>query len=186
MEKPYPPTCSQNVKCIAHKMHVRTHIEYASEVWNSNAMKCIRKIEQILRNSCKFIFQDCRIDTGTALLINWLIFGFLHASKLIQRATMFCKILHHLVDICPPSYIQHANHVLSRTDQPLMHCSKNTSQINAYRYSFFLHSMNIWNRLSFSAVSHVTPSVDNLHKLDIPAIFGNAHTFWCCSHLNFL
>ena len=30
--------------------------------------------------------------------------------------------------------------------------------------------MNIWNRLPCSAVSHVTPSVDNFHKFAIPAI----------------
>ena len=30
--------------------------------------------------------------------------------------------------------------------------------------------MNIWNRLPFSAVLHVIPSVDNFHKFAIPAI----------------
>ena len=34
----------------------------------------------------------------------------------------------------------------------------------------FPRSMNIWNRLPFSAVSHVIPSVDNFHKFAIPAI----------------
>ena len=43
-------------------------------------------------------------------------------------------------------------------------------QINAYQYSFFPRSMNIWNRLPCSAVSHVIPSVDNFHKFAIPAI----------------
>ena len=43
-------------------------------------------------------------------------------------------------------------------------------QINAYKYSFFPRSMNIWNRLPSSVVSHVIPSVDNFRKFDIPAI----------------
>ena len=75
-----------------------------------------------------------------------------------------------LVDICPPSYIQHANHISSRTDHPLKYCNRNPLQINAYKYSFFPRSMNIWNRPPCSAVSHVIPSVDNFHKFAIPAI----------------
>ena len=47
---------------------------------------------------------------------------------------------------------------------------QNRLQINAYKYYFFLPSMNIWNRLPCSAVSHVTHSVDNFHKFAIPAI----------------
>ena len=43
--------CSQNVKSIAYKMLVRPQLEYASEVWNSYTMKCIKKIEQIQGNS---------------------------------------------------------------------------------------------------------------------------------------
>ena len=83
---------------------------------------------------------------------------------------MFYKIHYNLVDICPPSYIQHANHISSITDHPLKYCNKNPLQINAYRYSFFPGSMNIWNRLPCSAVSHVIPSVDNFNKFDMPVI----------------
>ena len=87
----------------------------------------------------------------------------LYARRLIQQATMFYKIHYNLVDICPPSYIQHANHISSRTDHPLKYFNKNPLQINAYKYYFFPRSMNIWNHLSCSAVSHVIPSVDNFH-----------------------
>ena len=128
-------------------------------------MKCIKKIEQIQRNSCRFIFHEYRRDTDTSLLINRLNLDSLYTRRLIQQATMFYKIHYNLVDICPPSYIQHANHISSRTDHPLKYCNKNPLQINAYKYSFFPCSMNIWNRLPCSAVSHVIPSVDNFHKL---------------------
>ena len=94
----------------------------------------------------------------------------LYARRLIQQATMFYKIHYNLGDICPPSYIKHANHISRRTDHSLKHCNKNPLEINAYKYSFFPRSMNIWNHLPFSAVSHVNPSVDNFHKFAIPAI----------------
>ena len=128
-------------------------------------MKCIKKIEQIQRNSS---FMNTR-DTDTSLLINRLNLDSLYARRLIQQATMFYKIHYNLVDICPPSYIQHANHISSRTDHSLKYCNKKPLQINAYKY-FFPRSMNIWNRLPCSAVSHVIPSVDNFHKFAIRAI----------------
>ena len=138
-------------------MLVRLQHEYASEVWNQYTMKYIKKIEQIHRNSCRFIFHEYRRDTDTSLLINRLNLDSLYTRRLIRQATMFYKIHYNLVDICPPSYIQHANHISSRTDHPLKYCNKNPLQINAYKYSFFHRSMNIWNRLPCSAVSHVIP-----------------------------
>ena len=122
-------------------MLVRPQLEYASEVWNPYAMKCIQKIEQIQRNSCRFIFHEYRRDNDTSLLINRLNLDSIHTHRLIQQATMFYKIHYNLVDICPPSYIQHASHISSRTDHPLKHCNKNPLQINAYKYYFFPRSM---------------------------------------------
>ena len=78
---------------------------------------------------------------------------------------MFFKIHYKLVDIFPPSYIQHVNHISSRTGHPLKYCHMNPLQINALKKS---HSMHIWNCLPCSAISHVTPSVDNFHKFAMP------------------
>ena len=147
-------------------MLVRPQLEYASEVWSPYTMKCIKKIEQIQRNSP---FMNT-VETLTPFLINRLNLDSLYARRLIQQATMFYKIHYNLVDICPPSYIQHANHISSRTDHPLKNCNKNPLQINAYKYSFFPCIINILNHLPCWAVSHVIPSVDNFHKFAIPAI----------------
>ena len=112
------PPCSQNMKSIAYRMLVRPQLEHTSEVWNPYTMKCIKKIEQIQRNSCRFIFHEYCRDTDTSLFINRLNLDSLYACRLIQQATMFNKNHYNLVDICPPSYIQQANHMSSRTDHP--------------------------------------------------------------------
>ena len=162
--------CSQSVMFIAYKMLVCPQLEYGSEVWNPYTMKCNKKIEQIQRNSCRFIFHEYRRDTDTSLLINRLNLDSIYTRRLIQQATMSYKIHFNLVDVCHPSYIQHANHISSRTDHPLKYCNKNSLLINAYECYFFPRSMNTWNRLPCSAVSHVIPSVDNFHKFAMPAI----------------
>ena len=117
-----------------------------------------------------FIFHEYRRYTDTSLLINWLNLDSLYTCRLIQQATMLYNIHHNLVDICPLYNIQHGSHISSRTNHPLKYCNKNPLQINAYKYSSFSRSMNIWNRLPCSAVSHVTPSVDNFYKFALPPI----------------
>ena len=132
-------------------------------------MKCIKKIEQIQRNSCRFIFHEYRRETDTSLLINYLDLDSFYTRRLIQQATLLYKIHYNLVDICPPSYIQHASHISSRAIHPLKNCNKNPLHINAYDYYFLPRHLIIWNRLPCSAVSHVTPSVDNFLKFAVPA-----------------
>ena len=133
-------------------------------------MKCIRKIKQVQRNSHRFIFLQYRRDTDTSLLISRLNLDSSCTHRLIQQATMLYDIHYNLVDICPPSYMQHANHISSRTDHPLKYFNKNPSKVIAYKYSFFTGSMNIWNCLPCSTVLYVTPSVDNFHKFAMLAI----------------
>ena len=110
------------------------------------------------------------VDTDTTLLINRLKLDSLYTHRLIQQASMFYKIDYNLVDICPPSYIQHANHISSRTDQPLKNYNNNPLQINAYKYSFSPKQYEYLESSPCPAVSHAILSVYNFHKFAIPAI----------------
>ena len=61
---------------------------------------------------------EYRRDTDTSLLVKWLNLDSLYTCWLIQQASMFKKFHYNLIDICPPSYMHHANHISSRTDHP--------------------------------------------------------------------
>ena len=122
-------------------MLVRPQHEYSSEGWNPHIIKYIKKIGQIQRNPWRCISQDYHRDTDTSLLSNQLNLESLYICRFIKQATMLRKIHYNLADICPPSYIQHAIHISSRTYLPLKNCNKNPSQINAYKCSF---SLAVW------------------------------------------
>ena len=64
---------------------------------------------------------------------------------------------YNLVGIHPTPYIHHANHFTGRIVHALQYCCKIPSQIIAYNYFIFPHSINIWNRICCSAVLHVIP-----------------------------
>ena len=51
-----------------------------------------------------FVFQEYHSDTDTSLLSNWLNLDSIDTRRLIEHATMSCKIHDNIVDICPPSY----------------------------------------------------------------------------------
>ena len=162
LKEPYPPAhkvCNLlPTKCLfAPKLNML--------VKSGTSIQC-----NVFRKLNKFIFHEYRRDTDTSHLINRLNLDPLYTRRLIQQATMSYKVHYNLVDICPPSYVQNANHISSRTDHPLMYCNKNLLQINANEYYIFPHRMNIWNRLHCSAVSQLIPSVDNFHMFAMPAI----------------
>ena len=137
-------------------MVVCAQLEYVGEVLNPHTINRVRKIKQIQRNSCRFIFQDYARDTNTSLISSLLYQDSLYTCRLIQQAIMFYKI--HCIFLDMSFTLQHASNISDRIDHTLKYCNMNPSHIDAYEYSFFPHSMNAWNRFPCSAVLYVTHS----------------------------
>ena len=116
-------------------------LEYAIEVWKPYAMKCTKKIEQIQRNSCRSILQEYSRYADTSLFINRLNIDTIYTGRLIKQATMSYNIHYSLVDMFPPSYIQYANNISGKTDNPTKHCDNCPYRLMPIYILFFSHNM---------------------------------------------
>ena len=123
-------------KSIVYKMLVRSHFNMLMKCRTCILSNVSRKLNKITEIHA-VIFQECCRDNDTSLFINLIKLDSPYIRRLIKQATMSYNIHYSLDDICPPSYIQHANHISSRTDHQLKYCNKNPSQI-AHKYSFLI------------------------------------------------
>ena len=161
--------CSRDVKTKAYEALVRPKLEYASQIWNPNTLKDIKRIEQVQRNAARFVFADYRKTTSVTPLINQLDWDTLHTRRLIHQATMFYRIHYGLVNISPPACFQRATHIF-RFDHPLKYVSTFRPVVNVYKFAFYPRVVQIWNRLPPSAVLHINPTTTAFQDYAIPAI----------------
>jgi hypothetical protein len=162
--------CTRQVKAQAYQSLIRPQMDYASEVWNPDTVTEIKRLEQVQRNSARFVYADYRRRTHVSGLVQDLNWDPLHTRRLIQQATMFYKIHFGLVNITPPPCIERASQISYRKNHPFKYTNTISSRLNVYKYAFYPRVITIWNRLPRGAVLHVTPSIPLFHTYAIPAI----------------
>ena len=114
------------------KMLFHHQFEYANEVWNSHTIKCNKKTEQSHAMSDAFFGNTVEILKHHFSVTGYVYDYFIHVGS-FNKQPCFTKFITTYLT-CLPSYIQHSNHVSSRTDHPLKLCDKNCLQINVHKY----------------------------------------------------
>ena len=131
-----------------HSYHslVRPQLEYASAVWDPNHKKHMSQLEQVQRRTARWTvgnFDRRASVTKITQDLGW--------RTLDQSVCLFFKVIHGLVAVPLPYYVQYSNRI-SRYCHSMTFRQVYTSR-DYYKYSFFPLAIVQWNSPPETAAS---------------------------------
>ena len=152
-----------SVKRLGVQKHCFSELEYASSAWSSHTNKGSKRIEAVQNAAARFCTNDYRRRSSvSAKVLGW---DSLRTRKLLCDVTLFYKIQHGIVRIpFPPEVIQAP--LKSTRNSNTYKKQVIFAFIDAYKHSFFIRTIPVWNRLPDSAV--VASSVGMLQAAALP------------------
>ena len=146
--------CSKEVETRAYLPLVCPQLEYSSLAWNLYTKNDINCLEYVQCQAAHFVHSDYCKTTHFMLLVQDLDWNTIHSRRRLNKATMFYKIQFNLVHIqLPPCFLLSTYH--SKHSYKYQHPSSN---VDAYRYSYYPRPIHIWKQLPASAVN--APSLE--------------------------
>ncbi|MCG8115263.1 MAG: reverse transcriptase family protein [Candidatus Thiodiazotropha taylori] len=138
-------TLNERVKELAYNAMVRPRLEYASTVWCPHTKTNIDKVEQVQRRAARWVKREYSPLSGVTALQKDLVWRSLEHRKYDARLITFYKIVHKIVAIELPHYIQTPSR-FTRHKHPL---SFRQLQVNTdfLKFSFYPQCITLWNRL---------------------------------------
>jgi hypothetical protein len=140
----------REVKETAYKSLVRPILEYASPVWDPWQQKDKDKVEAVQRQAARFVMgkphNPHKPDSVSAMLQD-LEWDTLEKRRQRSSVIMLYRVVNLLVAVPLPYHPTPVRpSIITRTAMP--HCfTLYQPRINAFKYSFFVRSVILWNHL---------------------------------------
>ena len=138
-------TRMSKVRETAYNTLVRPQLEYASAVWDPHNKNRISQIEQVQRRAARWTVSNFDRKASVTEIVQDLGWRTLDQRRADARLCLLFKILHGLVAVPLPDYIQHSTRI-SRYCHSMTFRQVSTST-DYYKYSFFPLAIVQWNAL---------------------------------------
>ena len=112
----FPTICE-----MAYKTLVRPLVEYSSSVWSPNTDEYIGKIEMVQRKAARWTLDNFHIQASVTEMLNQLGWRSLEQKGNGSRLCLFHKIIHGLVAIDLPPYVEHPARTSRKNSHPLVY-----------------------------------------------------------------
>ena len=129
-------TKHKGIRQTAYQTSVRPQLEYASHVWSPHTDTNVSLIETVQRRAARWVTHDYSSYSSVTHMINTLGWRSLEQRRAYARLLMLYKIVHGLVEIPLPTYIQRQIRITRTTH--LYHFIQIQATSNYYKYSFSL------------------------------------------------
>jgi len=147
--------CTDRAKAMAYLTLVRPCLEYCNVVWTLYTAKNINMVESVQRRAARWIkssfdpstFQWSKSSIDCLRELGW---PSLEQRRRYACIVMLYTILHELAPIRFADFFQ-LNDLSTRSHPLTIRCLP--SSINAFRHSFFVNSIFIWNLIPFDVLA---------------------------------
>ena len=151
--------CPRKIKEATYKTYIRPTIEYAAVAWDPHTQRNIKKVEQVQRNSARYVMGNYDRRSSVSAMLNELQWPTLQSRRRHSRLAMLFRIRFNLVDI------DWKDHLIPLTSTTRGHASRfwiphSSSQV--FSSSFFPCTCREWNNLKKDPA--VFPSLDAFNR----------------------
>ena len=139
-------SCPMEVKLQAYKGLIRPVLEYASTAWDPHQSYLQEKLEKVKKRAARFIISNYNYEPGSmTTILKQTKLEPLKERRKQNRLILFCKGVHHLVEI-PTDNLQRP----LRTTKNMLsqHYLRLPAKTDILKFSFLPNTVKDWNLLS--------------------------------------
>ena len=152
-----PKSC----RATAYQTLVKPKLEYASTAWSPQTSGKTRLLESVQNKAARFVCRDYSRTTSVSQLKTSLKWDPLEARRKAKDCVMRYKVHNHLVHLTFPTTVTPKPR-LGRHDHQLAYRHL-SPRIDAYKHSFFVRTIPMWNGLPATTVA--TPTLQAFQRL---------------------